>query len=169
MLAPRPSVCFPSLGLATALGVVVALAGLGGCNDDGAYQVSWGFGVAAVAEAAAAGCGAHGVDAIGISASDGHGNSDSTEIVCTAGQITRSVKAGTWQVTAVALDVRGAQISSIPNATGTAVVEDGKTTVTTPQTLVLTPPSECSDGVDNDGDGRIDADDPDCAAGSLTE
>jgi hypothetical protein len=31
-----------------------------------------------------------------------------------------------------------------------------------PEPVVLTPRPECSDGVDNDGDGRVDVDDPDC-------
>lgn len=51
------------------------------------------------------------------------------------------------------------QGGSAPDSAGT-VVEEGDT-VTLPE-LVLVPPPECIDGIDNDRDGLVDASDPSC-------
>jgi hypothetical protein len=60
-----------------------------------------------------------------------------------------------------------AQGQAIPDPTATAtVVKD-----TTPEMALpveLAPRPECSDGIDNDNDGRIDMDDGDCAGDSNT-
>jgi Transglycosylase SLT domain/Peptidase family M23 len=40
------------------------------------------------------------------------------------------------------------------------------TTPSTPATTTTTPPPQCSDGIDNDGDGLIDMEDPDCSSPS---
>ncbi len=47
-----------------------------------------------------------------------------------------------------------------PTATATAT---GTVEVTTTPTITATPQPKCSDGVDNDGDGKVDLDDPGCS------
>jgi murein DD-endopeptidase MepM/ murein hydrolase activator NlpD len=63
----------------------------------------------------------------------------------------------------------GSSSSSTPPAsTGSGVVTPPSTTTTTPTTPSTTPTTQpapqCSDGIDNDGDGLIDLEDPDCSS-----
>ena len=81
-----------------------------------------------------------------------------------------SVPDGTWTVVVSMLDAQGLTLpGSDPNAgspVGTAVV-----TTDAPGAISvhLDPPPSCSDGVDNDRDGRVDLADPDCRDGTGTE
>jgi hypothetical protein len=68
----------------------------------------------------------------------------------------------------------GAQSTSPPSESGsTDSTTTTTTTTTTPSTTppAATPPAgatQCSDGIDNDGDGLIDMEDPDCSASGDT-
>jgi len=66
----------------------------------------------------------------------------------------------------------GAKSTSPPSESGSTTTTT-TTTTTTPSTTppAVTPPAgatQCSDGIDNDGDGLIDMEDPDCSAPSDT-
>jgi hypothetical protein len=142
-----------ALGLASSLAVV-------GCSSEGSLNVTWDF---QGTEPASSGCGKHGVDSILLTGTDNNGDGLRQVVLCTPGQATVSVKPGTWQVAVAMLSAQGVTMEpsgDTPSPTGTAQV----TTDTPGSVLVhLTPVQECNDGVDNDGDGRVDLRDPDCA------
>jgi hypothetical protein len=144
---------------ALALSLLAPLAA-GGCRQDGTLQVSWDF---VGDEAPAGACGQHGVDSILILGTDTGGDGTRAVTLCTPGFRRVSVPEGTWTVAVSMLDFQGATISgadpNVPSPGGTAVV-----TLDAPGTVSvhLQPPPACSDGVDNDRDGRVDLDDPDC-------
>lgn len=170
----------------TLLGACALLA-VAGCHHDGSIQVSWVFddGVGGQ-QSAADGCGQHGVDSVLISSFDTGSDSDQVQALCAPGVVTRSVPAGTWTVTVQALNPQGALIQAdagpAPPADGGAnpptdggVNPTGFLLIQTQFGLVVTddgppvsvavtfnPLPACMDGVDNDGDGRVDLDDPDC-------
>ena len=82
---------------------------------------------------------------------------------------------GDWTFTFHQLDVRGrpitpidAQGQPVPDPTATAHRREGHTVISTRCTVELTPRPECSDGIDNDCDGRIDLDDEDCTGDPNT-
>jgi hypothetical protein len=137
-------------------GVAVAL---GACQDQGSYTVSWQF---AGGEPAATGCGAHGVDSIRVLGTSTGGDTDNFAVLCTAGQVTHSVNVGSWTFAVRQVDVRGRGIDPVDPPTAAGDVVKDRNVVLTPDTVELTPRPACSDGVDNDNDGRVDLDDPDC-------
>jgi hypothetical protein len=155
---------------------LVALA-LSGCHQNGSLQVSWAFMDVTGLQSAADGCGQHGVDSVLVNSGDTGTDSDQVQALCAPGVVTRAVPAGTWTVTVLALDAQGnliqapagtdpktlvAQAAIIMNGqTGGLVVADDTPPVPVSFTLPTLP--ACMDGVDNDGDGRVDLDDPDCA------
>lgn len=159
--------------LRTAFGLLVASALLAaGCGSDGAYTVSWNFFASFMATAegdptqdAAAACGAHGVDAILVTGVSSGGDRHQTTGVCAQGTLTHGIGKGQWQLTLSQLDVRG---DSVPLPYGVSdpqvsvEVAEGKTAVASPDIVTLVPRPACADGVDNDHDGRVDLDDPDC-------
>jgi len=146
---------------------LLSLLGAAGCKSDGTLQVTWDFlGV----ESPASGCGQHGVDSILIAGLDTGGDTTRTVALCTPGFRNVSVPDGTWSVVVSMLDAQGATLpGSDPNggsATGTATV----TTDTHGAISVhLDPPPACSDGVDNDHDGRVDSADANCQNGGTAE
>jgi hypothetical protein len=137
----------------------------GGCADHGTYQVSWQFAGADPNT----GCGEHGVDSIRVIGRDSAGDNDNFVALCTAYQLSQSVPVGTWTFEVHQIDVRGVPIDPKddqgnllpPTATGD-VIKDQPVWLD-PMPVQLTPRPACSDGIDNDGDGRVDLDDPDCA------
>lgn len=150
-----------------------------GCTDHGSYKVSWTF---TGGQAASDGCGAHGVDAIRVTGASVEGAGEDVVTLCADGAFTHGVPTGNWTFTIHQLDVRGGPISVpqlddqgqpvldgngyptfVPDPTATATIAKDATVELDPAMVVLTPRPECSDGVDNDRDGRIDLDDPDCA------
>jgi hypothetical protein len=151
----------------------LAALALSGCHQDGSLQVSWAFGDGTAAD----GCGQHGVDSVLVNSGDTGSDSDQVQALCAPGVITRAVPAGTWTVTVLALDAQGNLIQApagvdpttkTPQAaiimsmqTPGLVVADDSPSVAVPFTFPTLP--ACMDGVDNDGDGRVDLDDPDCA------
>jgi hypothetical protein len=151
-----------ALGLCAAASLVLSFAG---CKQDGSYRVSWSFTAEASSsepENAASGCGRHGVDGILVTAVDTNADSDQVLAICTLGQVMRDVPVGTWAFQVQAVDAQGALMSAV---VAVQVLDqpivDGQTTDVPPVTLTY--PPACNDGIDNDGDGRVDLDDPDCA------
>lgn len=154
-----------SLGLGLCAAGALAIAG---CRQDGSYRVTWDFQAdttpGAMEQSAAAGCGQHGVDAIFVTASDTTGDGDQVLAICTLGQATRPVPAGTWNIHVQGVDAqRNLMPSVVPTASIHAVVVSDGVVSSLPPLVTLTFPPACSDGIDNDGDGRVDLDDPGCA------
>jgi len=151
-------------GWVCALALTSLLAGAG-CAQEGSLDVAWNFGGT---EPASSGCGQHGVDSILITGVDTSGDSLRQVVICTPGQATASVKPGNWTVGVAMLDFEGLKMeppatdaygNPTPDSTGTAQVSES---VPGAVLIQLTPLPACQDGVDNDGDGRADLDDPDC-------
>ncbi|HXJ20099.1 MAG TPA: hypothetical protein VMT03_07690 [Polyangia bacterium] len=141
-----------ALGLASLLAVV-------GCTQDASLHIAWDF---QGTEPASSGCGKHGVDSVLLTGAADNGDGLRQVVLCTPGQATVSVKPGNWMVAVAMLGPEGQTMEpsgDTPDPTGTAAV-----TVDTPGSVLihLTPVQACNDGVDNDGDGRVDLDDPDC-------
>lgn len=156
-----------ALGLCATAGLALAMAG---CKQDGSYRVSWSFmPVTSTGEPedAASGCGQHGVDGILVTAVDTGADSDQVLAICTLGQVTRGVPVGTWAFQFQVVDARGAVMAAVaPMQVLDQTVVDGQTTDVPP--VALSYPTACNDGIDNDGDGRVDLDDPDCANSAGT-
>jgi hypothetical protein len=149
-----------------------------GCTDYGTYNVSWQFVVSAPPPAVAgagADCGFHGVDSIRVIGSSTEGDHEDFTALCPPGKLSHGVPVGTWTFAVHQIDVRGVVIDP-KDAAGDpmapmagAVIAKGATADLDPVMLISRP--VCDDGVDNDGDGRVDADDPACIAdpSSATE
>ena len=143
-----------------AVGGVAAAAG---CTDHGSYQVGWKF--VGTDSLQPSDCGAHGVDSVRVIGSNTAGDTENFAVLCTETIATHSVVVGTWTLAVHQVDVRGVPIDTVdPRTTSIDVVKD-QLTPPTPylDILDLTPRPECGDGIDNDGDGRVDLDDPQCA------
>jgi hypothetical protein len=140
----------------------------GGCTPEGTVELAWQFpalaGGSGEPETAPAGCGGHGIDSLFIAGRDGGGEGANLVVSCTAGWVRRPVPTGTWSFTFHTMDIHGRLIraSDDPDAVSEAlaVAEDGTTSF---PTVTLPPRPACGDTVDNDRDGRIDLDDPECA------
>lgn len=138
---------------------LLAAPAVGACSHDASMQVSWDF---LSGEVPASGCGQHGVDSILIQGNDTNGDGIRAVATCAPGYRSVGVPEGTWTVKVTMLDFEGATIAadpSLPSPSDTTVV-----TFDTPGSVSfhLDPAPACSDGVDNDRDGRVDLDDPDC-------
>jgi hypothetical protein len=156
-----------ALGLCATAALVV-----GGCQQEGTLAVAWSFQESAgTTQIAASGCGQHGVDAILVTVTDTAGNGLQITAICSPGQVSRSVPTGTWAGEVQALDAQGAVIHGpidpvnpdqtlvLSEPVSIQVVGDGPPVA---GVVTFTPLPACSDGVDNDGDGRVDLADPDC-------
>jgi hypothetical protein len=143
---------------------------IGGCTHDGGFEVSWQFvDAAGVIQSAADGCGAHGVDAILVTGSSTGADGTSVIGLCTSGVLVHGVPAGVWTFDLHTLDTRGRAIQPIDAPDGTTAAMEIKQGETTRFPIVMiTPRPECEDGIDNDQDGRVDGDDPDCAPALAT-
>lgn len=139
--------------------IVCALGALAiaGCADHGSYTLVWQF---AGGERAASGCGMHGVDSIQVTGTSTGGDSETATALCVAGQLSHSIPVGTWTFAVSQVDVRGVPID--PTAPASAVVAKDADVLAQPDPVELTPRPTCRDGIDNDGDGRVDLDDPVC-------
>jgi hypothetical protein len=154
---------------------VLCLAGgllAAGCGDYGSYHLIWEF----EDGSAQAGCGLHGVDSIRVTGTNDQGDGDDATTLCAAGKFVHSVPVGTWTLTVRQIDVRGlpiplvdAQGYPLPDPTRmVAVAKDVETVVEPSRPVVLAVRPACSDRIDNDGDGRVDLDDPECGGSSST-
>jgi hypothetical protein len=148
------------------LSLVAALCG--GCGSDGNYQATWNFfapaGAIAPTEDASSACGAHGVDAIRVSAVNPDGERHEATGLCTQGWLAAGIGLGEWQFTFDQLDGKGDVIPLPEGVSGperSAKVESNKTAEL--DLVTFAPRPACADEVDNDHDGRVDLDDPDCA------
>jgi hypothetical protein len=138
----------------------VSVLAIAGCTDYGTYRVSWVF---EGDEPAAVGCGLHGVKSIRVTAVTDQGDSHGTTTPCAPGELTHEIRVGTWLFSINQLDLQGQRA----DWGGTQLVARGtivKDMITDldPSTVVLVPRPACGDGLDNDGDGRIDTADPEC-------
>jgi len=146
--------------------IVCALGALAiaGCADHGSYTLPWVF---MGGEVANIGCGLHGVDSIHVTGSNTAGDGETATALCTDGQLAHSIPVGTWTFTVHQVDVRGVEVDPVePPMVTIDVPKDGNATVD--PAVELTPRVECADGIDNDGDGRVDLDDPECAGDPST-
>lgn len=152
-----------------------------GCTDYGSYSLSWTFPPvepAGTDELAATGCGKHGVDSLRVTGMSTEGDGEDVTTLCAAGSFAHSVPVGSWTFTVQQLDVRGRPITPtdaqgypVPDPTAAATIATDRDTPLYPDGLVLTPRPACDDGVDNDGDRRVDHDDlvdPECAVVANT-
>jgi hypothetical protein len=149
-----------------------------GCADHGTYTLKWTF---IGGTDPAIDCGKHGVDSVRVIGMNTGGDGETFAALCTDGGVTHSVPVGNWTLGVHQVDVRGLPIAPLtlddqgqvvldadghpipaPDPTATGDVAKDRTMPLDPEPVVLTPRPECSDGVDNDGDGRVDVDDPDC-------
>jgi hypothetical protein len=152
-----------SLWLLFAAGGIVT----GGCASEGTYRLDWGFTSGGSEESASIGCGAHGVDSIKIEARGPEGAQDAI-VPCTDGATVRKILAATWGFNIHALGPDGGFKEPLPME-GTNILHvflpplpiaaDKETYLSR---ILFEPQPACRDGVDNDRDGRIDTDDPQC-------
>jgi hypothetical protein len=154
---------------------VGALTVAAGCAPEGSYEVTWGFlGAGGQEEPASIGCGAHGVDAIRILGVSQEGDGHERIEACTAGVASASLPPGTWLFGIHGLALDGLYKEPLdpndPMATTILhdwvpdqMVQDGERLSL--RRVVFIPQPECRDEVDNDRDGRVDTDDPDCPGG----
>ena len=146
-----------------------------GCSSHGSYQVSWTFlaasppGAESPPPLSPGDCGKYGVSAIAITATSTDSDRDDGTVACAPGRVTRQLSPGTWILALAAVDAEGhLKAPSDPDYLRgqppgpVVVVEDQLVVVASP--VFLKPLEQCRDGVDNDRDGRVDLDDPDCAA-----
>jgi hypothetical protein len=152
-------------GWVRALGLMSALV-TAGCAQDGSLNVFWSFGGT---EPASSGCGRHGVDSVLVTGIDSAGDGLRQVALCTPGQTTVSVKPGSWSVAVAMLTFQGMTFDVPADAPAPSGMAQVSADVPGSVTVVLTPPPSCSDGVDNNGDGRVDAADPLCQGGGTSE
>jgi hypothetical protein len=114
-------------------------------------------------------CGRVGVQGIAITATKADGSQADFAVPCGLGFYDGSLGEGSWTLALVGLDAIGE--AKEPPDTG---LLRGQTDPTSPVEIhagehaapippvTLMPQPQCRDGVDNDLDGRVDLDDPDC-------
>jgi hypothetical protein len=141
--------------------------GAGGCAPEGTIELGWQFVPlmdGGEPETAAAGCGNHGVDSVMFIGSSDAGDGGTIVALCTKGTVRRSVPPGRWSFRVHTLDIQGKFVRprDQPDAMTDALAV-GEDAVAMFPIVTITPRPRCGDTVDNDRDGRIDADDPDCA------
>ncbi len=137
-----------------------------GCGPVGTYRLSWRIAGEAEAQFSAKECGGHGIESFDVVETSADGNVTTFRVPCGQGSISREIVPGRWTVRLNALDLngRGPVAADGPKAmrgvsqpfdvsAGGALVQVD---------VVVQPRAACADRVDNDGDGRVDLDDPDC-------
>lgn len=145
-----------------------AVAVWGGCSNSGSYTLSWRF-VADQVDFKSGDCGRVGVSGIGITGTRSDGSQSAIAVPCGLGFYDGSLDQGSWTLELVALDASG--LPKVPPPTtvlrgqtaGLSVeIHAGDQAAPIPPVFLM-PLAQCSDGVDNDSDGRVDLDDPGCA------
>jgi hypothetical protein len=148
-----------------ALGCLV----VGGCKQDGAYQLSWTF--APDEPVTALKCAQRGVFSVRVSAISAD-SVDTVAVPCAPGLLKRAIAPSTWSFEVRALDSDGKYrpdllVGRLPGLMDPLTAKLAATEIADGQTAILAvqlnPLPECADGVDNNGDGRVDIDDPACA------
>lgn len=147
--------------------ILLALAGAG-CGDEPSYVLRWRFADEPPGPFSAWNCGVRGVEAFQGTETAADGSRRSFRTVCGVGEVRRSLPAGDWTVSLVGIDPAG-QLPAEPQRsqlTGTAgpfsLQADGPEPIV--EVVVPVRPA-CADGIDNDGDGLVDADDDACQRG----
>jgi len=147
--------------------LVLAALAVEGCKQDGTLHVSWAF---VGNEPASSGCGRHGVDSVVITGIDTGGDGLFLQTSCPPGVRDVSVAPGTWTVqVGLARPYQGLGVDAGSPPASPTVMAVVTTDTPGAVSVELTPPPACSDGVDNDGDGRVDQTDPDCQDGGTQE
>jgi hypothetical protein len=151
----------------------------GGCSNSGSYTLKWQFNEKVASDPTDSfkpgDCGRVGVSGIGIAATRSDGKQSSIAVPCGLGFYDGSLDAGSWTLALVALDASGQPKVPIANeppneppllrgqTADNSPVEIHAGEQAAPIPSVFLPPlQQCQDGVDNDLDGRVDLDDPDC-------
>jgi len=174
-------------GLTLCLLGVGATAALGGCNNNGSYRVFWQFAIPSSPSTSSfqpGDCARVGVAGIAITATKSGNSQAAISVPCGLGFYDGSLGEGSWTLGLVALNATGqpqtanvSTDSSMPvivgppsGTTDPVEIHAGQHVVATPSVFLM-PLPPCADGVDNDLDGRVDLDDPDCAGnpGGTTE
>jgi hypothetical protein len=142
-----------------------------GCGAEGSYRVGWEFVITdpmtsepIAWEPASVGCGLHGVDGVGFSGGNGAGDSENIVAVCSAGEIVRKLPIGRWSLIVHQLDARGVVIIADQPVPEFDIGEDALVDL---GVLPLNVRTQCTDGIDNGGDGQVDIDDPDCSGDPM--
>jgi hypothetical protein len=168
------------MGRTWALGLAAAglLLGAGGCSQSGSYRLSWVFLVNGATESSAVACGQHGVDSILANGTDDGGNALQVITLCVPGSFTGTAQPGNWTFTFQMLDAEGLAVRPVnpPLNSPMAIppqpaVSKGPLSIAVGAppaefSVQLTPPPACNDGIDNDGDGRVDTR-AECDAGTT--
>lgn len=160
-----------TISLTTALVLAGAL-GSSACGDDPSYTLRWRFIDEEPGPFSARNCGARGVESFLGTETSADGSRRTFRAVCGMGELRRSLPEGTWTVSLVGVDPAGNPPSATEVAmlTGTAGPFEVKLGGPEPIVEVAVPVrKECADGIDNDGDGLVDADDGGCQAGAEGE
>lgn len=138
---------------------------LAACGDEASYTLRWRFADQPPGAFSARNCGARGIESFVGTETEAGGSQRNFRAVCGMGELRRSTPPGTWTVTLVGVDAAGRlpAAQQLPNLRGVAgpfVLQlDGPE----PFVEVVVPARpQCEDGVDNNGDGLVDADDPGC-------
>jgi len=148
------------------LGVVLVAAG---CGAGGGYELHWTLGCAQGNDACVVestrDCTRVGVDAVEVLSQPAAGAVSSERVVFACfvspdGGVGHSpgLGSGSYELQVYALDGAGRRTSDVPVIANAEVPTDGAVVVQVDLPLL----SACSDGVDNDADGYVDAFDPDC-------
>ena len=157
-------------GRSFAIVCAVGALAVAGCADHGDYTVTWTFAGGGADADPPVGCGMHGVDSIHVTGRSDAGDGDSVTALCTDGQLSHSVAVGTWTLFVQQVDVRGREVDPTDPqgqpAPPMQMVVVNKDVTSDAVAVELTPRPACGDGIDNDGDGRVDLDDPDCGGDS---
>ncbi len=154
----------------TCCAALVAVAPSTGCDDSGKYRVTWSFSDLDGEIDSAADCSRRGVERVVVTLENPTtGAVVKTNVLpCRNGDSGKlSVKRGTYRVRVQAyggsdqpfLDPVTGEESLVEIAEGELRVTDSGVAEAS---VVLTPNPRCADGVDNDGDGLVDAADPGC-------
>lgn len=155
--------------LAAGAGAVVT-----GCDNTGSYRLQWEFAptlASGDSSFASGDCGRVGVSGIQITATKS-GSQAQRVVPCALGFYDGHLDQGTWTLALVATDTAGQvkdpTMAFLSGTTAMDAVEihTGEQAAPIPP-VMLSPLPQCQDGVDNDMDGRVDLDDPDCAGDST--
>lgn len=145
----------------------VATFSLVACEASGEFRIAWSFTDGSIQ--GAGDCSRRGVERVVITFSDDAGSAVRRfEIPCGRGDSgVRSVPVGTYQVRVQAfgparlpfVDYFTGEVTLLETLTDFRIRDGGGVRE---GAVVFTPNPECADGVDNDGDGLVDANDPGC-------